>query len=268
MKRLKFAVLAALSCATVTPAVPQGLEEIIVTATRREENLQDVPIAVTVVTGEIIGEGGFADIEDLSAFLPNLVVQDGFQGQAITVRGIGTDPRNEAFEQAVAQFSDGVYYGRDNLSLGGLFDLERVEVVRGPQPVFAGQSATAGAINSVSRRPGKQLEGDLTLGYGNDEETSLDAAIGGPITENFGVRAAMRYYELSDAGYSQLVTGAKIGATENESARVVAVWQPTDNLDFTFKYELQEIFQNGTPVEYGRCDMDLATSRAGPLGPG
>jgi outer membrane receptor protein involved in Fe transport len=251
-----------------SPGFTQGLDEIIVTAQRREENLQDVPIAVTVVPGEIIQEGGFADIEDLSTFLPNLVVADGFQGQTLLIRGVGTDTRNEAFEQAVAQFSDGVYYGRDNLSLSGLFDLERMEVVRGPQPVFAGQSATAGAINSYSRRPGNSLDGNVTLAYGDDEELSLDGAIGGPITDTFGVRVAARYYDLPDAGYTQLVTGEKLGATENKSLRVVAVWEPTDTFDFTFKYEYQDSFQNGTPVEYGRCDMDLATSRAGPLGPG
>ena len=245
-----------------------GLEEIVVTAQRREENLQDVPIAVTVVTGEVIEEGGFADLEDLSSFLPNVTINDGFQGQAITIRGVGTDPRNEAFEQAVAQFSDGVYYGRDNLVLGGLFDLERVEVVRGPQPVFAGQSATAGAINSYSRKPGDSLDGNITLAYGDDEETSVDAGFGGPITETFGIRAAARYYDLPSVGYHQLVTQADIGAQENRSLRIVADWQPTDRFDFTFKYEYQDIFQDGTPVEYGRCDMDLATSRAGPLAPG
>jgi outer membrane receptor protein involved in Fe transport len=178
----------------------QGLEEIVVTATRRAESLQDVPIAVTVVSGELIQEGGFADIEDLSAFLPNITIQDGFQGQTLLIRGIGTDTRNEAFEQAVAQFSDGVYYGRDNLVLGGLFDLERIEVVRGPQPVFAGQSATAGAINSHSRKPGDSLDGGVTLAYGNDEERSFDAAVGGPVTDTLGIRVAGRYYELPDAG--------------------------------------------------------------------
>jgi iron complex outermembrane receptor protein len=267
-KVVSLAAVAPLSCILASEVCAQALDEIIVSATRREENLQDVPIAVSVVTGEIIEQGGFADIEDLAAFLPNLVVQDGFQGQAIIVRGIGTDPRNEAFEQAVAQFSDGVYYGRDNLSLSGLFDLERMEVVRGPQPVFAGQSATAGAINSYSRKPGDSLDGNATLAYGDDEELSVDAAVGGPITDTFGIRVAGRYYDLPDAGYRQLVTGEELGATENKSLRVVAVWEPTERFDFTFKYEYQDSFQNGTPVEYGRCDMDLATSRAGPLGPG
>jgi len=265
---MRLAFSGAISVALAWPVFGQGLEEIVITATRREENLQDVPIAVTVVTGAAIQEGGFADIEDLSAFLPNMTIQDGFQGQALTIRGIGTDPRNEAFEQAVAQFSDGVYYGRDNLSLGGLFDLERIEVVRGPQPVFAGQSATAGALNSYSRKPGDAFEGGLMLGYGDDEEATFEGAVGGPVTDTFGIRVAGRYYDLPDAGYTQLVTGEKIGATENQSLRVVAAWQPTERFDFTFKYEYQDSFQNGTPAEYGRCDMDLATSSAGPLAPG
>lgn len=90
-----------LSLALAVPAFGQGLEEIVVTATRREESLQDVAIAVTVVSGAMVQEGGFADIEDLSSFLPNLQIQDGFQGQTLLIRGIGTDTRNEAFEQAV-----------------------------------------------------------------------------------------------------------------------------------------------------------------------
>lgn len=264
----RLAVAGALPAILGSPAFGQGLEEIVVTATRREESLLDVPISVTVVAGTAIQEGGFADVEDLSAFLPNVTIQDGFQGQTLLIRGIGTDTRNEAFEQAVAQFSDGVYYGRDNLVLGGLFDLERIEVVRGPQPVFAGQSATAGAINSYSRRPGDAFDGGVMLSYGNDEEASLEAAIGGPLTETFGLRVAGRYYELPDAGYTQLVTGEKIGATETKSFRAVAVWQPSDRFDLTFKYEHQDSFQNGTPAEYGRCDLDLATSSAGPLAPG
>lgn len=262
------AIAVVLAGVPTSPALAQGLEEIVVTATRREESLQDVPISVSVVTGVSIQEGGFADMEDLTAFLPNLTINDGFQGQTLLIRGIGTDTRNEAFEEAVAQFSDGVYYGRDSLVLGGLFDLERVEVVRGPQPVFAGQSATAGAINAHSRKPGDSFDGRVMLQYGDDEEASLEAAFGGPITDRFGLRFAGRYYDLPDAGYTELVTGQKIGATELKSHRVTALWEPTDRLDFTFKYEHQDNFQNGTPTEIGRCDLDFATSTGGPLAPG
>lgn len=267
-RKAAIAIGAILPCVVTLPTLAQSLEEVVVTATRRAERLQDVPIAVSVLSGESLKEEGFSDIESVSEFTPNLIVRDGFQGQTLQVRGVGTDTRNEAFEQAVAQFADGVYYGRDNLSLSGLFDLERVEVVRGPQPVFAGQSATAGAINTISRKPGERLEGNTTLEYGDDNERSLEAAIGGPVTDTLGVRLAGRYYDLPDAGYKQIVTGAEIGAQKIKAGRLTTVWKPTETFDANLKWEYQDVFQNGTPAEYGRCDTNLATSSAGPLGVG
>ena len=173
-------------------------------------------------------------------------MRDAFTGQSLIVRGIGTSTGNEAFEQAVAAFSDGVYYGRDNLSQGAVFDLERVEVVRGPQPTFAGQSATAGAINVITRRPGETWEGGVNMAYGSDEEGTVDFAAGGPLSENFGIRFAGRYYELDDAGYTSIIGNVPQGVKENTAARVVATWNPTDNLDFTFKYEHQDVWQRGS----------------------
>ena len=232
----------------------EGLEEIVVTAQRREQSLQDVPISVTAITGEAIEEGGFSDVEDLSIFVPNLFMRDAFTGQSLIVRGIGTSTGNEAFEQAVAAFSDGVYYGRDNLSQGAVFDLERVEVVRGPQPTFAGQSATAGAINVITRKPGESWEGGVNMAFGSDDERTFDFGAGGPLSENFGIRVAGRYYELDDAGYVSIVGNVPQGVKENRAGRVVATWAPTDNLDFTFKYEHQDVWQRGTAGEYTVCE--------------
>ncbi len=127
----------------LAPAVfAQELEEIVVTATRRAESLLDVPISVTAITGEAILDHGFSDMEDLSTFIPNLYMRDSFTGQNIRIRSIGTSTGNEAFEQAVAQFHDGVYYARDNLSQNGFYDLERVEIVRDPQPTAIRYLAT------------------------------------------------------------------------------------------------------------------------------
>ena len=243
-------------------AQSEGLEEILVTAQRREQSLQDVPISVTAVTGEQIEQGGFSDVEDLSIFVPNLFMRDAFTGQSLIVRGIGTSTGNEAFEQAVAAFSDGVYYGRDNLSQGAVFDLERVEVVRGPQPTFAGQSATAGAINVITRRPGETWEGGVNMAYGSDEESTLDFAAGGPLSENFGIRFAGRVYELDDAGYTSIIGNVPQGVKENKAARVVATWNPTDNLDFTFKYEHQDVWQRGSAGEYTICETRPSFSTA------
>ncbi len=259
---LAVAVAAALMPSARLLAQGEGLEEILVTAQRREQSLQDVPISVTAITGEAIEQGGFSDVEDLSIFVPNLFMRDAFTGQSLIVRGIGTSTGNEAFEQAVAAFSDGVYYGRDNLSQGAVFDLERVEVVRGPQPTFAGQSATAGAINVITRRPGETWEGGVNMAYGSDEESTLDFAAGGPLSESFGIRVAGRVYALDDAGYTSIIGNVPQGVKENEAARVVATWNPTDNLDFTFKYEHQDVWQRGTAGEYTICETRPSQSTA------
>jgi iron complex outermembrane recepter protein len=266
---LASAIALALLPETRVFAQSQGLEEILVTAQRREQSLQDVPISVTAVTGEAIEEGGFSDVEDMSVFVPNLFMRDAFTGQSIIVRGIGTSTGNEAFEQAVASFSDGVYYGRDNLGQNAVFDLERVEVVRGPQPTFAGQSATAGAINVITRKPGETWDGNAAVAYGNDEETSVDVAIGGPIADKFGIRFAARYYDLDDAGYTSIVGNVPQGVKENTAERLIAVWRPTDNVDITLKYEHQDVWQRGSAGEYTVCETRPQFSRAnGTIAPG
>jgi iron complex outermembrane receptor protein len=259
---LAVAVAAGLVPSARVLAQSEGLEEIVVTAQLREQSLQDVPISVTAITGEAIEEGGFSDVEDLSIFVPNLFMRDAFTGQSLIVRGIGTSTGNEAFEQAVAAFSDGVYYGRDNLSQGAVFDLERVEVVRGPQPTFAGQSATAGAINVITRKPGDTWEGGLNMAYGSDEESTFDFAAGGPLSDNFGIRFAGRYYELDDAGYTSIVGNVPQGVKENKAGRVTASWTPTDNVDFTFKLEHQDVWQRGTAGEYTVCETRPSFSTA------
>ena len=266
MKNLvRLTVVSVLAGLMAAPPAFAQLEEIIVTATRREESLQDVPISVTALTGVALQEAGFSDMDDLSVFIPNLYMRDTFVGQRLAIRGIGTSPSNEAFEQAVAQFHDGVYYGRDNLGQNTFFDLERLEVVRGPQPTFAGQSATAGALNTISRRPGDTMEGNISLGYGSDEESTFEFGIGGPLSDTFGVRVAGRAYKLDDAGYTQATTGDQLGIRDNSAFRVTGVWTPNDNFELTLKYESQDVWQVGTPTKFSRCDLNPATSLGNPF---
>ena len=264
IKNSKVALSFALALVIATPLKAQVLEEIIVTAQKREQNLQDVPISILAITGDDIKAGGFSDMEDLSSFVPNLFMSDSLVGQNLVIRGIGTTVANEAFEQAVAQFHDGVYYGRDNLGQNSFFDLERVEVIRGPAPVFAGQSATAGALSYISRRPGDEWDGNISAAYGTDEELSIDAAVGGPLSDTFGIRISGRYYELDDAGYKHVLTGKELGVKENWGTRVLGVWAPTDDFELTFKYEHQDVQQIGVPVEYTRCETRPALSSSHP----
>ena len=268
-KYFKTILSLALASAVAVPLNAQDLEEIIVTAQKREQNLQDVPISILAISGEDIQAGGFENMEDLATFVPNLFMSDDLTGQNLFMRGIGSTVANEAFEQAVAQFHDGVYYGRDNLSQNGFFDLERVEVLRGPQPVFAGQSATAGALAYHSRRPGTEPEGDLLVSYGDDEELSVEAAFGGALSDTFGIRVSGKYYELGETGYKHVLTGKDLGTKENSSFRIVGVWAPTDNFEATFKYEYQDVSQIGVPREYTRCETTPFISVAFvPLAPG
>jgi len=240
----------------------EAIEEIIVTAQKREQNLQDVPLSILAISGEDIQAGGYENMEDLATFVPNLFMSDALTGQNLFMRGIGSTVANEAFEQAVAQFHDGVYYGRDNLSQNGFFDLERVEVVRGPQPVFAGQSATAGALSYISRRPGSEPEGNLVASYGNDEEISVEGAYGWALSDTFGVRLSGRYYELGETGYTHVLTGDDLGTKENSSFRVLGVLTPNDGFEATFKYERQNVSQIGVPREYTRCETNPSISVA------
>jgi outer membrane receptor protein involved in Fe transport len=254
--------------AASTPAFGQ-LDEILVTAQRREQSLQDVPISVTAVTGDTILQSGFSDMEDLSSFVPNLFLQDTFTGQVLAIRGIGTTAGNEAFESAVAIFHDDVYYGRDNLGQNSFFDLERVEVLRGPQPIFFGQSATAGALNVTSRTPGDAWEGNAQVAYGDDEELNFEAGFGGPISDTFGLRVSGRYYDLGTNHYFNPLSGEDAVAKENKAFRVLGLWEPSDTVSARFKYEYQDVWQLGTGGEWIRCDLDPATSVANPgISPG
>ena len=260
MKRQLYSTLAAAIAATVsTPALAQ-LEEIVVTAQRREQSLQDVPISVTAVTGDHLRRGGFSDLEDFSVFVPNLHMRDTFTGQVLAIRGIGTTAGNEAFESAVAIFHDDIYYGRDNLGQNSFFDLERVEVLRGPQPLFFGQSATAGAVNVTSRTPGDSLESNLQLAYGDDEELNFEFGIGGPVSDEFGLRFAMRHYQLDTNHYFNPINGRDQAIRENTSARLLGLWEPTDRLRVRLKYEYQDVLQEGVGGEFVRCDLDPQTS--------
>lgn len=263
-KQYRMVFVSMLAGLVAAPGSAQDLEEVVVTAQKREQNLQDVPISMTVVTGESILSGGFANMEDLSVFVPNLFMSDSLTGQNLVIRGIGTTVANEAFEQAVAQFHDGVYYGRDNLGQNAFFDLERVEVARGPAPVFAGMSATAGALSYISRRPGDESEGYISASYGDDEELSVEGAYGGPVSDTLAIRVAGRYYELGDTGYKHVLTGDDLGTKEDWGARLIGVWKPHENFELTFKYEHQDVEQIGVPTEYTRCETRPAVSFSHP----
>ncbi len=240
---------------------PDQLQEVIVTAQKREQNLQDLPVSIAAVSGDLIENEGFTDIQELAKFVPNVFMRNNLTGQQMLIRGIGTGVDNEGFEQAVSQFVDGVYIGRATLDQNEVFDVDHVEVVRGPQPTFAGQSSTGGAVSTINKRPGREWEANATYAYGKFGETSIDGGAGGPVTDTFGIRVSGRYYLLPDTEYHNF-NGAPIGTKRDSAARVIATWSPTSTLDFTFKVEHQNIWNNGEGGGPSQCDLNPATSRS------
>ena len=231
-----------------------ALEEITVTAQKREQSLSDVPISVAAVSGEEITRSGFSRLDELSEFTPNLTITESFTGSQIVVRGVGTSPGNAGFEQSVSTFIDGVYFGRERSSVAAFLDVDRVEVLRGPQPTYFGQNAIAGAINISTRRPTDEAEGYVNLSFGTDDEYSATAAYGGPITEKLLARVALRANGMD--GYINDPNNGDLPERESKSGRVIFTYLPTDNMEISLKYEQSESEQSGHTLQPDNCNAD------------
>ena len=173
------------------------LEEVVVTAQKREQSLQDVPISVAVTSGESIEKQNLTDLGELAAQTPNIIITDAPGSDQLYIRGVGSSI-NGGFEQSVGTFIDGIYHGRSRYSRGVLFDVERVELLRGPQSTYFGNNAIAGALSVISRKPGHELDGYVNVLFEPDDgERSVEFALGGPVTDTFGVRVATKIYGMS-----------------------------------------------------------------------
>jgi outer membrane receptor protein involved in Fe transport len=182
------------------PAESQGgLDDIIVTAQKRAEGLSDVPISISAVSGKQVESYGQTNLEQISSSVPNLKITQTAIANRIAIRGIASGD-NKGFEQSVAMFVDGVYYGRDQLSRLPLVDMERVEVLRGPQPTLFGKNAIAGAVNITTRSPTDEFEGTVSGLYEfNHKELQLTGVLSGPLSD--GIEARVVGYHRSMDGY-------------------------------------------------------------------
>ncbi len=217
----------------------QQLEEIVVTAQRREQSLQDVPVSLQTFTGDDMTRQGFDTLESLSTYAPGLVIKAWSEEQGLILRGAGTQSKNLGIEQGVPTFIDGIHMGRGSQVLSSYLDVQRVEVLKGPQPVFFGQNAAAGALNIETRKPGNEWEGTLSGDFGRFGKKSVEGAFGGPITDTFGVRVAAKYYRF-DGFLRDYFTGKKFPEREYKTFRITTQWAPTDNFEATFKYEVSD----------------------------
>jgi iron complex outermembrane receptor protein len=243
MSPVAVAVLAAL--ATAGPARAQqapdpivGLEEIIVTAQKREQSLQEVPIAVSVVTGSLLDSVGGVSTEALKRLVPTLNIRktNTSINQALFLRGVGTINFAIAAQPSVAFVLDGVVMSSAGEAFAELYDVNRVEVLAGPQGTLYGKNASAGVLNVVSTKPGDELGGYVDLGYFQDGETRVKAAIDVPISDKLRTRTTAFWGEFD--GYINNVSDTPAGGDTNGydrwGVRTIWVADPTDNVKLTF----------------------------------
>ena len=222
------------------------LESLVVTAQKREENVQDVPISIEVVTNKRIEDFHADNFISLQAYVPNLLVQPSPGNNAIFIRGFGSQAANYAFDQSVSLYVDGVYGGRNRQFMAPLFDVQRIEVLRGPQGALFGKNTAAGAVSIVTADPTKTFQGSMTASYSFDRKgTDLYGYVSGPITDALSGRIAAKFTHMG--GYIEnTFLGTHVPQDRNSSLRLGLRYEPNDKVNVTAKYAYDDFTTLGT----------------------
>jgi iron complex outermembrane receptor protein len=212
-------------------ASDEGIGEIIVTAQRRDESLQDVPISVTAFGTDQLRTRGISNVADLARVVPGFqAAESGLNTPIYTLRGIGFNESSLSATSTVSVYVDEVGLPFPAMTVGAVLDLERVEVVKGPQGTLYGQNTTGGAINYIANKPTDELSGGVLLGVGRFKQIEAEGYISGPITETLKARLAVRSDYADDWQQSQLRPGDGAGQISRQSARLTLAWEPTSTV--------------------------------------
>ncbi|BFM18158.1 TonB-dependent receptor [Maricurvus nonylphenolicus] len=207
------------------------LEEVVVTATKRATTLQEVPIAVSVTSGETIEQAQIRDIGDLQSVVPSLRVEQRANAAAANfiIRGFGNGDNNPGIESSVAVFVDGVYRSRSASAISDLPNIERIEVLRGPQSTLFGKNASAGVISIVTKAPQYEFGGSAEISYGNYNSTVAKGNITGPITDNIAYSLSANVNQRD--GYMDVVNLDKESNDRDRwDVRGDLLFEPTEDL--------------------------------------
>lgn len=212
------------------------LEEVIVTAQKRAENVQDVPIAITNISAQSISEAGINDIADLTSVAPSLNFTQGSSGRnsSLRIRGLGTDSFNVGIEPSVSIVVDGVVQSRPGAVFANLTDIERIEVLRGPQGTLFGKNSSTGVLNVITQAPNlEEFEGRVDLLAAEDSEYSASAMFSGPMTDTLAFRINA-FYKERDGLVENVFSGGTLGDVEHKGVSGKLLWQASDTLEFVF----------------------------------
>jgi iron complex outermembrane receptor protein len=248
-----------------TTGYAQQLEEVVVTAQKREQTLTEVPISVTAVSGELVQDAAIKSFTELGAYVPNLSITENAVNSIISMRGIGVGAQ-QSFEQSVGIFVDGVHLGKSRQTRLGLFDLEQIEVLRGPQGILFGKNTLAGAVNVRTASPelGGETSGRLAVSKESYDGTIYEGWWQTSITDDFAVRLAMRQNDSDgylDNSFASEANGATTSGptTEERIWRLSAKWAPTDVTTVDVKYMESKFLRVGstaTVTKFGADGLD------------
>ncbi len=266
-----------------------GVGDIVVTARKRAETTQDVPVAITAFSAEAIEHKALISLESVSASTPQFSIGRAATGSGaqLTLRGIGSTATSIGIEQSVAVVVDGVYYGQGRTINEGLFDLARLEILKGPQALFYGKNATAGVISIATADPTSKPEFKARAGYEFQARQIIGELIGsGPLADNLGIRVALRGTKMYGGYFKNLgapttyttrdvVTGistvhprAAADADTPQSrdllGRVTLKWEPADRLAFTLKATTSKSDNNNGAYNFVLFNCPGGTARLNP----
>ena len=220
-----------------------ALEEIIVTATKRAQNLQDVALAVTALSGENLAASRISRSDELVNLTPSLTFQSGGgdNGSSYNIRGIGTQSFSSGVEPSIAAVVDGVILGRSGMAFTELLDVKRVEILRGPQGMLFGKNASGGVVHIISNDPSDIFEASIGTKriFSGTDEYSVNAMVSVPLTDSLGIRAA-GYSTDRDGHIENIATGRDVNGRKSEGGRVKLNWQASDNLSLKWTSDYSE----------------------------
>lgn len=248
---IRMVSVAAIAAGMTTPAIAQeapadsGIGEIVVTAEKRPSTEQKTPLSMTVLGADTLRKNGVANIEDVSRISPSVSITATAAAPIIAVRGVSSRDVTEIGDPAVAISIDGFNLQRATSLLAGFFDLERVEVLRGPQGTLLGRNATGGAINVITARPSDSFEAYVGGEVGSYDLYSTKGMINVPLTDNLAVRASFQTRDRN--GYRE-IDGKNADDERTKAARVHVLWKPTDRLSMLLTGEYVHNSSVGTAI--------------------
>ena len=262
--------LPAFAQTTTTPAsdnTESGISDIVVTAQRREQSVQDVPIAISAFSSDQLEAQGVSNTLQLGQYVPNLVAQNNTgigSANAYFLRGLGNTETIATFDPPVGTYVDDIYISRQNANNLSLFDVERVEVLRGPQGTLFGRNTTGGAINVIMRKPGDTISGYAEIGYGSYQKKLARGSIDLPLAPTFAVKVSG--YWQDDNGYvKNVTTGERMNDDDGWGARIAVRGDLAPDVRWNAAYA--HIVANGentlnfdcNPVAPTQCNGRFAT---------